>query len=252
MARRRDALDPAAWTDSPIGRWDPRAKLLALVPLAAVQACVPTVPAAALGTAVCLAVLSAARIPPTFWLRRLGVFGLFLAPFVLLLPWMGSGAEVARVAGLAIRAGGIEFAALIALRATGVILVAITLLHTAPLSDTLWAARALGVPRSLVQLALITLRYLPILGGELEATRVAASCRGFVPRVSSHSYRTMAHVTAATLVRGHRRADRVWEAMACRGFTGQLHPRRDWKVTFHDVAATMAMWLAAAVLVAAA
>jgi cobalt/nickel transport system permease protein len=251
MGMRRNAVDPVAWTDSPIGRWDPRAKLAGLVPLLGVQACARSVPAAALGLSVCLLVLAAGRLPLRFWTRRMVVFAAFLLPFVLLLPVMGSGPEVARIGGIAIHAGGLEFASLILLRATGVIALAMALLHTAPLTDTLWAAQSLGVPRSLVQLALITLRYLPILDDEYETAHTAAACRGWQPRATAHGYRTTAHLAAATLVRGHRRADRVWQAMACRGFAGRLYPSCEWRMTFHDVAATIAMWLVAATLVVA-
>ncbi|MBN1491015.1 MAG: cobalt ECF transporter T component CbiQ [Phycisphaerae bacterium] len=234
-------IEPLADRPSLLGGWDPRAKLLGLAPLILVQACLTTLPAAAVGATISLALLAAGRLPIGFCMRRIGLFAAFLAPFLLLLPLLGSGPVALQLGRLHFHAGGLEFAGLIGLRALGIVATTLAILNTAHLADTLWAARSLGVPRSLVQIALLTLRYLPILAEEYRATTTAAACRGFVPRANTHTYRVTANLAGAMLVRGHRRTDRVWQAMACRGFAGKLYPLRNWQMTFHDTLATMVM-----------
>ncbi len=46
--------------------------------------------------------------------------------------------------------------------------------------------------------------------------------RGYRNRASRHSYRTVGHVTGILLVRGVERAERVSQAMRCRGFDGRF------------------------------
>ncbi len=243
MGLRPIDLDPFANRPSPLARWDPRAKLLGLGGLILVQASLSTTAAAAIGLGVSLLILAAARLPIGFCVRRIGSVGLLLLPFLILLPLLGSGPVLWRIGPVDIRAGGAEFAGIIALRAGGIMALALALLNSAHLADTLWAAQSLGVPRTLVQLALLTLRYIPILTEEYISTTTAALCRAFRPSPTAHTYRTTANVAGAVLVRAHRRAERVWQAMACRGFAGRMYPLRSWRMTFADASATMTAWL---------
>lgn len=245
MAAHAVEIDPYAGAASPLHRWDPRAKLVAMTAWVAVLAMLRTLPAAATATAAAVCLLAAARLPLRFCVRRVALVGLFVVPIVVLLPILGSGPVVMQVGPFAVHAGGLDFAGLIALRATAIILSVLVMLHTAPLADTLWAAQSLGVPRPLVQLALLTLRYLPLLSEQYAATTTAAACRGFAPHASVHGYRTLAHLAGATFARGYRRADRVWQAMACRGFAGRLYPLRAWALRGRDVVAAV-LWIVAA------
>jgi len=93
------------------------------------------------------------------------------------------------------------------------------------------------VPGLLVQLALLSYRYLFVLAEELSRLRVALRVRAFRSRVSAHSYRTIGHVAGALLVRGYERAERVGQAMRCRGFAGRFHSLAEFRTTATDVAA---------------
>ena len=50
-----------------------------------------------------------------------------------------------------------------------------------------------------------------------------------------HGYRTLGHVTGAVLVRGADRAERVGEAMRCRGFDGTFHTTAAFRTTAADI-----------------
>ena len=63
----------------------------------------------------------------------------------------------------------------------------------------------------------------------------AMKIRGFQPRTNLHTYRSYAYLAAMLLVRSYDRADRVFQAMLCRGFHGTFYSlrifswqRRDW------------------------
>jgi cobalt/nickel transport system permease protein len=111
------------------------------------------------------------------------------------------------------------------------------LLVSAPLDATLKAAHALLVPGLLIQLGLLSYRYLFVLGDELDRLRVALRVRGFRNRASRHGYRTVGHAAGTLLVRGYERAERVSAAMRCRGFDGRFRSLADFRTRLVDVLA---------------
>jgi cobalt/nickel transport system permease protein len=131
----------------------------------------------------------------------------------------------------------LELALLVLGKALTVLTLMLVLLASAPPEETLKAAHALHIPGMLVQVAVLTYRYLFVLADELARLRVALRVRGYRNRVNRHSYRTVGHVAGALLVRGYERAERVGQAMRCRGFTGRFHALAQFRTTAADVAA---------------
>jgi cobalt/nickel transport system permease protein len=133
------------------------------------------------------------------------------------------------------------------LTAKGLTLVTLmlVLLATAPLDATLKAAHALRVPGLLVQLGLLSTRYVYLLADELGRLRIALRVRGYRNRATRHCYRTVGHVTGTLLVRGYERAERVGQAMRCRGFDGQFRALTEFRTGPADVLAFLAVAAAA-------
>jgi cobalt/nickel transport system permease protein len=232
------SFEPLPCPASPLRRLDPRWKLagllLAAVLVAAVRTLIPT--AAALLGALALAAL--ARLPWRWYLGRVAAVGLFVALFALPLPFLLSGDGPAWALGpVTITWHGLSTALFVAAKALTVLTLMLVLLASAPLEDTLKAAHALRVPGRLVQLAVLTYRYIFVLEGELARLRVALRVRGYRNRANRHSYRTVGHVAGALLVRGYERAERVGQAMRCRGFAGCFHSLTSFRTTAADVAA---------------
>ncbi len=132
-------------------------------------------------------------------------------------------------------AAGAETALVLICKAAALVLLALVLLATAPLDATLKAAHALRVPGLLVQLTLLSYRYLFLLADELGRLRIAVRVRGYRNRANLHSYRTIGAVTGSLLVRGWERAERVGQAMRCRGFDGRFRSLSGFRTTAADV-----------------
>jgi cobalt/nickel transport system permease protein len=232
------ALEPLPCPESPLRHLDPRWKLAALLVAAAVAATVRTLPAAAavLAGAVLLAVLG--RLPRRWYLARLGALLGFLALFLGFIPFLvhddGPGLDLGP---LRLSWHGVAVAGLLCMRAAALVTLVLVLLATAPVADTLKAAHALRVPGLLVQLAVLTYRYIFVLADELGRLRVALRVRGYRNRMTRHSYRTVGHVAGTLLVRGAERAERVGQAMRCRGFDGHYRSLAAFRTTLTDVAA---------------
>jgi cobalt/nickel transport system permease protein len=232
-----------------LSRLDPRWKLAALLIFAAVAASLHTLPVAAAGLAIALLLALLARLPPRWFLQRLGAAALFFALFALPLPWLLNGEEPAWTWGpLRLSQHGLQGAFLLAAKAVTLVTLFVTMLATAPLQTTLKAARALCIPGLFVQLSLLTYRYAFVLADELRRLRIALRVRGYRNRVCRHSYRTAGHVVGTLLLRSYERAERVGQAMRCRGFDGQFRSLNNFSTHFVDLMAFLLIVASAAAL----
>jgi cobalt/nickel transport system permease protein len=190
--------------------------------------------AAALVGALLLAILG--RLPCRWSVLRLAPVLLFVA--LLAVPLIFFPANTAHVWNFGpamVSASGVRTASILLCKAAAIVLLALVALATAPLDATLKAAHALHVPGLLVQLALLSYRYLFVLVEELGRMRIALRVRGYRNRMNLHSYRTVGVVTGALMVRGWERGERVGHAMRCRGFDGRFRSLSAFRTTGADV-----------------
>jgi cobalt/nickel transport system permease protein len=217
---------------------DPRWKLAAFAAATLAAAVVRTLPAALLALAGALALAAAARLPWAWLLRRLGAVLPFLALLALPLPFLLRGPGPAWEWGpLHASAHGAAAGLRLLAQGTAAAVLVLTLLATAPLDALLKAAHALRVPGLLVHLTLLSYRYAFVLADELARLRVALRVRGYRNRATRHGYRTVGQVAGTLLVRGHERAERVHQAMRCRGFDSRFRSLAAFRTTAADVAA---------------
>ena len=234
--------------DSPPARWDARWKLAAVLVAVAGTAFLNRVPPAAIALGAGAVLLALSRLPGRWVRTRLAGLALAALPFVLILPFTldGPGWDLGPVH---VSERGLLAGAAVALRCLAIGAFALVLVGTAPVHHTLAAAHRLRVPGLLVLLALLAYRYAFVLADELRRLRVALRVRGFRAKANRHGYRTLGHVTGAVLVRGADRADRVADAMRCRGFDGRFHTLTAFRTTIGDVAAFVLLTAATIALV---
>jgi cobalt/nickel transport system permease protein len=216
-------LAPPPVADSPIARLDARWRFAALALAAAGAAAVRSLGPALAALSIAMLFAAVARLPARWLLRRLGALAAALLPFAVIMPLM-DGMAGARLAGL------------LAAKAITVAAFSLTALGSAPVPVTLHAARALGLPRTLIHVLLLSYRYLFLLADELDRLRRTVRVRGFRPLMDRHSYRTVGHVIGTLVVRGTERAEGVAHAMRCRGFDGRFHSLATFRTTTADVA----------------
>jgi cobalt/nickel transport system permease protein len=221
--------------DSPWHRMDPRWKLAGITLCCIAVVLLQTVPGAITALAAAFVLLATARLPWRWFAARLGGVALFLLLFAILLPLTMPGNDW-YIGPVAISAQGLFVATLICVKALAVVALTLFLLATAPLETTLQAARRLHVPGLAIQLLLLTYRYVFLFSDELGKLRIALRLRGYRNRASAHSYRTIGHVTGTLLVRSFERAERVSQAMRCRGFDGQFRSLRSFETSAADTA----------------
>lgn len=245
------AFDIPAARVSALTTLDPRWKLVALVPAAILLALLRTPAPAALAFLGSLFLAQLARLPWPWLGRRLGWTALLLTLFLVWLPLLPDpSGEVLELGRLRLSLSGLERFAATLCKTLAIVTLFLILLATAPLYDTLKAAQSLRLPGILVQLVLLTLRYVFLLADEFLRLRTALRVRGYRNRADLHSWRTAGQVAGTLLVRGHERGERVHQAMRCRGFDGTYHTLHDFQTSWRDAAFAALVLAAAAGLLA--
>jgi cobalt/nickel transport system permease protein len=243
---------PLPCPDSWLRPWDPRWKLAAISISIFAMAVLRSLPAASIGLVAALLLAWSARMPRKWYLSRIAPLGVFLGFFLVTFPLTTHDEEpLARIGGLAISWSGLRLALVIAAKAVSIMTLVLTLLIAAPLDRTLTAAHALGVPGLLIQVAILGYQYVFLLTSEMRRLRIAVRVRGYRVSNSIHCYRTIAHLCGALLVRSHEQAERVAQAMRCRGFDGRFRCLDDFRTRWLDVALFLCVTAVAVGLVVA-
>ena len=183
-----------------------------------------------------LAVLlaAAARLPARATLRRIAALDAFMAVVLITLPFTVPGNPILTLGPLAASEEGLIKAIAIVLKANAVILAVLALAGTLDVVVLGHALAGLGMPRKLVHLLLLTVRYVGALRDQYAQLRTAMRVRGFRMRTSWHSWRSIGWLFGMVLVRSSERAERILAAMKCRGYRGELHVISDLRMTTAD------------------
>jgi len=222
-------------TNSLMHRVDPRLRVVAAF-LFALLVCLSgrfAVLWASLGVAFCLMVL--ARLGPGRVLGRLAKLNFFMLLLLLLMPLTMPGEPVARLWGLAWSREGALRAGLIALRANAILIALCALVGTMEPAHLGFALSRLGIPDKLCHLFLFMVRYIEVIHHEYHHLRDAMRLRGFRPRCSRHTFRTLGYLTGMLLVRSLDRSERILEAMKCRAFRGRFYVLAPFRIRARDM-----------------
>ncbi len=215
--------EPFASGDSVIHRLDPRFRVVAIIVYSFIVAVVYRFPALWLALAASLVMIHLARLAPKRIFSRLLLVNGFVAMFWVILPFTAQGEILYQLGPLGIHRPGIILAAQITLKSNTILIALIALMSTMSFATLGHAMNQLKFPEKLVHLLLLTYRYIFVIEQEYKRIMRAIKTRGFSPDTSLHCYKTYAYVIGMLLVRASARAERVYQAMRCRGFTGRFY-----------------------------
>ena len=155
----------------------------------------------------------------------------FILLLWLLLPFTFKGEVLASVGSFAVYRPGVVLAAQITLKSYAILLAFIALVATMSFATLGHALYRLRVPEKMVHLLLMTYRYIFVIEQEYLRLVRAAKIRGFRPGTNSNTYRTYSYVIGMLFVRAAARAERVHQAMLCRGFKGKFYSLQDFQIS---------------------
>ncbi len=222
-----------SWTGQPVRRagrdggrgiaaLDPRTRIMLALALAAAVVAASGLAAKAAGLAVAVGLARAARLARRPTLKRLLAVDLFVVAMVVMLPFTTPGTPLLTLGPLVASVEGLVHAVAIGLTANAVVLALLALVGTMDAVTLGHALARLGAPARLVEILMITVRYLDVIGREYRRMRTAMKARAFRLAGTLHGWRSIGYLLGMLLVRSLERAERVAAAMKCRGYRGRL------------------------------
>lgn len=156
------------------------------------------------------------------------LFLLFVSTFLILF----SEGEIFLNAGpFALRSKGLILAMNTCTRVLSVITIGIVMVNTTPLSGLSVKLKRMLIPSILVDIGIMTGRYIMVIGEDYRKMKNARKLRGYAPGGSiSKRFRVIVPAAATLLIRGFQQSEMVFHAMHMRGYGGGFagkNPRND-------------------------
>ena len=223
-----------AFGDSPFHRMDPRLKVAAATVFSFQIALSQDFYALSAALVFSVFLVAAARLGGSPVAKRLLLVNGFVFLFWLILPLTFPGKPLFSWGPLDFTMSGVLLSARITLKSNAIVLILIALTGTSTMADLGWALHRLKVPDKFVYLLLLTYRYIFVIEQEYQRLVRAAKMRCFEPATNLHTYKTYAYLVGMLFVRAASRAERVYQAMVCRGFNGKFHSPRQFSFSRSD------------------
>ncbi|RZS34216.1 cobalt/nickel transport system permease protein [Herbihabitans rhizosphaerae] len=190
-----------------------------------------------------------ARIPPR-WLAPRALIEVPFVALAVLLPFVGGGTRTDML-GVSVSVDGALAGWNIVAKGTLGVLASLTLAATTSPSEILLGLQRLRVPKLIITVATLMLRYVELIAAEARRMRLARIARGHDPRFLWQVGAT-ARGIGTLFVRTYERGERVHLAMLSRGWTGAMPEPNPPRVSTVDwLAGLVPAGLAAAMLVGA-
>lgn len=213
---------------------DPRTRLLAAIGLAVVAVSLTGLAAKLLAVACAGALVALARVPSRALLARLAHVEGFMVVLLVLLPLTVDGRPLVSFGPFVVSDRGLERALHIVLTVNAAAMSSLAVLNGLEPVRLGRAMAALGASDRFVRLFMLVARYQGIFGAEIRRQLDAMRARGFRAGLGRRTFRAYGTLAGMILVRSIERAERVDEAMRCRGFSGRFPLRRVRSMTSAD------------------
>jgi len=227
--------------DSLIYRIDARVKIVTVFLFSVVVAfsngIVVLVSALCLG----LSIVLFTKVPLRQLVRGLIPANIFILFLWCFLPFTFEGEALFSVGPLVATGEGVIHAARISIKSNAIMVVLISMVSSTSVLALGHAMHELKVPVKIVHLLFFTQRYIHVIHREYLRLVNAMKVRGFRPGTNIHTYKTYAYLVGMLLVRSSDRAERVRNAMLCRGFSGRLYSLRRFSLKTVDVISLVVM-----------
>lgn len=201
-------------------RIDPRARLLVAFLFSIINILSQTIFSQLLFLASALLICHLAKVSWRRVARQVVPINFFLLFVWLALPWrfIPEGPQ-----WLAFNSQGIWLALAITLKSNSIFLAWCGLLQHVCLHNILHALASWRVSPKLLALLFFIYRYGLLIKQEYYKMHCAMLTRGFKAKFNWHSLRSISQLVGNILVRAFDRAERVYQAMLCRGFNGRFY-----------------------------
>ena len=211
---------------SPIHRIDHRSRVVTALCFSVIMAIAHSFTVLMAGLSFSILLSAIACLSISHVLKRLSSVFLFLIIIWIFLPLSFQGEPLFTYGILSFKRGGVLMASAISLKSMAIVLAFMCLVATMTVADLSQALSRIGMPSKIVFLLLMTYRYIFVLESEYRRLLRSVKVRGFKSGLTLHTFKTYAYIAGMLFVRASVRAERVHQAMKCRGFIGRFHSIR--------------------------
>ncbi len=222
--------EPFAIGKSMIHRLDPRIRLSLAVLYSLVVALSYQFSVLIMTLSLSIILILISRVKIQEVLKRLVIVNALILFLWLVLPFTFKGDALTRIGSFAVYRPGVILATQITLKSNAILLAFIALIATMSFPTLGHAMHRLRVPEKIVYLLLMTYRYIFVIEEEYLRLMRAMKIRGFRPGTNANTYRTYSYVIGMLFVRAAARAERVHQAMQCRGFKGKFYSLQEFQI----------------------
>lgn len=209
--------------DTFIRQLDPRGKIAMVFLFSVIVAAANRLPVLLGSLFFGMLIVAAAKVPVKELIKRLTPVNMLILFLWLFLPFTFAGEPLFLMGPLTVTREGVLYATRISIKSNAMMLMFIALVASTPIFSMGHAMHDMGIPKKIVHLFFFTYRYIHVIYREYSRLRNSMKIRGFTPKTCLHTYKTFAYMVGMLLVRSFDRAQRVHNAMLCRGFTGDLY-----------------------------
>jgi len=227
-------IDKYASLNSPIHRFDPRAKIISFLFLIFSIALLPDLKLAFIGFVASIFLLIFSKLPFSFVIHYLKWIFLFISPFLIIMPFSVEGKEIFNFYGMKMTQEGLIYGLLISVRAVSAVILIFPMIATMKFEKTLKALNSLKVPNILVQILMFSYRYIFTFIEEFQNMLRAMQSRGFKLKANSCTLEIMGKAVGMLFVKGYERSERVYQAMQARGYSGNPKILTEFKMRIKD------------------
>ncbi|MEC4675474.1 MAG: cobalt ECF transporter T component CbiQ [Nitrospirota bacterium] len=203
-------------------RLDPRVKFLTFIPYVIVIAVSQGLEIPITGIVVSSIMAVIAELNMKKLLSRLIVVNIFVLTLWLFIPFSYPGEELFSIGPFAASGEGVLYVLSITMKTNAIVLATIAILGTSEVFSLAHAFVHLKAPNKLVHLFFFFYRYISVLHEEFTRLKRAMLIRSFKPGTNLHTYKSYAYLVGMLIVSSYERAQRIYSAMLCRGFTGRF------------------------------
>lgn len=243
-------IDRFAHLDSPLHRWDPRAKIFSLIFLILMIALLHTLPLALLALGLAIALLKISTIPGKFVMDSVKWVILFLVPFFIIMPMSYPGEADFYLLGIPFSWAGFRLASLIVVKAIAIVLTSYAIFGTSQFAVSMKALQHLKCPSVFVQMLLFTYRYIFVFIEEMRRMDTAMKARGFVAKADLYTLKVLGNFVGTLIIRSFERTERIYKAMLSKGYRGEFHTLNEFALTSPDYTKAIICGLLAFMLIA--
>jgi len=202
--------------------WDVSLKIPALFLLMISMACVKETVLLPLLPGIALLLAAVSGLPLKLFLSVLKapvVFALAMGVFLTVF----SGEDIADRAGLVPIRTSVAIASLgILLRVISIVSVGTVMVHTTAISKVSYGLRRIRIPGMLVDMGILTGRYIIVIGEDYGRMRTARALRGYSPDGNIRRFlQVTVPATGTLLIKAFQRSETVFSAMKLRGYGGR-------------------------------